>query len=208
MLESDGNDGVANALRALERRHAADPEEESELAGEPFCLFRIARETMNDAAQGCARTVAFVRGEVGREIVERITQVKDRRVPALARVAHLGREHATLRVARAVIVVVVEAHLADRARRARPRRDQRVEGRRDIVGRVARFVRVDADGVVQAVPRGGRLSRGTVGHVGSDGQDARDAGGARACEHRVAVGVECGIVNVGVGVEHHGVIVA
>ena len=110
--------------------------------------------------------------------------------------------HAALLVGRTVVVVIVEAGLADRDDRRRHPGAQTVERSGDVVGRALGFVRMDADRRLQAVALGGGERALAVGEIAADRHDAVDAGGAGAREHRLAILVEPCVVNVRVGVGH------
>ena len=136
------------------------------------------------------------------ERVERVAQMEDRRKVVLPRVRELCLEYALLHVARAVIVVEVQPHLADRERWPGRARDEGVESIRDVARCVFGFVGVNADRVVDAAGERRVASAHAVFEMRADRHHAIDAGGARAREHGVAVGVEGGIVDVRVGIEH------
>ena len=82
---------------------------------------------MEDAAQAA---LPFLAQDAERVVVGLARVNHDRQVAARSASANLGAKHLVLHLARREVVVIVEADLADRARRR-----QRVEARRAPVGR-------------------------------------------------------------------------
>ena len=99
-----------SALRVGKGQHAADPEQEAELVDVGARLFGSSGEAMHDAAHPAFPALA----QNGGEIFERIALMKDDRHAGFARDVELRAQHLGLDVARAVIVIIVEAGLADR----------------------------------------------------------------------------------------------
>src|SRR5579863_488051 len=104
-----------------------------------------------------------------------------------------------------MVVVVIEANLADGEELGMTRKlPQLVEMG---VGGFRGFVRMDTGRRVHPVVPVGNLERlREVGGPGSaaNRQEIRESSGARALDHRVAVGVEGGIVEMAVGINVHG----
>jgi len=197
-IDADRANGFANVVRRLEGHDATDPKAQAEFRDQHARLGCIASEAMDDAPQRGRGVVAQRRDE----IVEGIALVEDGRIAGGERVAELRGEHGALDVARAVIVVIVQTHLADRARRPLGSGDERVESRRDIGGCVDRFVRMDADRVVEPARKRDTLRPGAIGEIGADGHDAFDARRPRARQHLVAIAIVRFGVDVRVRVEH------
>src|SRR6266567_8981613 len=117
---------------------------------------------------------------------------------------HLPDKHVLLNVARGVAVVVVEADFSpgDYFGSAGKGFELAEVG----VGGEFRFVRMDADGGVDEIILGGEFDGAVEGAgaiSGADGEDGSDAGLTGTGEDFVAVGVEAGAVEVGVGVDEH-----
>src|SRR5579863_1356564 len=104
-----------------------------------------------------------------------------------------------------MVVIVIEANLADGEELGMTRKlPQLVEM---VVGGFRGFVRMDAGRRVHPVMPVSNLERlrEVVGPgSAADGQEIRESSGARAFDHRVAVSVKGGIVEMAVGVNVHG----
>jgi len=139
------------------------------------------------------------------EIVEGVALMEEHRQRSLAGIAQLRGEDLALLRPRAVIVVVIQADLANRDRPQRSRlRDERVERRGDARRRVLGLVRMDAHRPLRAVCRRARLRPAARVEVRPDEHDPVDARRPRPLERRRAVAVEIGVVNVRVRVDHRG----
>jgi len=128
--------------------------------------------------------------------------VDHQRQLGFARGLNVDAESPLLRVARAVVVVIVEPRLADR-------HHLRVLGRGDEVGnRHVRFlggmVRMRADRAIDVVETlGDGAERGEFPDLGRDRHQARDLGGAGAREHGIELGGKIGKIEVAVAVDEH-----
>ncbi len=140
--------------------------------------------------------------ENARHVVVRLARVDDQRQPGRARRRDVIAETALLRVARAVIVEIVEPRLPDRHHLGMARaRDQLVD--RDVELLVG-VVRVGAD---RAIDLGKALGDGEQLGVpldpGRDGDDAPDAGRLRARDHGIELAREVRKIEMAVAVDQH-----
>ena len=103
---------------------------------------------------------------------------------------------------RTVVVVIVEAGLADRHDRGRCAGTQFVEGGRNVGRRSFGLVRMDADRGKQSVPLGGAERALAVVYVAPDRDDRFHAGSTRTVDRCGAIVVILLIVHVCVRVDH------
>ena len=116
---------------------------------------------MKDSAEAAGAPVLIENRET---IVPGVAAVDDDRQLRRARLRELPAKNLLLHVARRMIVVIVEAHLAPADHRGLPR--QLVELREMFLGDFIRVVRMDADGGVDPVVLLGKWNRGVEALVG------------------------------------------
>ena len=187
----------------LGKRH--DPgERDEEAERQPGVGERVvSRETVQDAAQLAAALLAQDR----QRVLVGLAGVDDDRPLQLAREPDLRAEHRVLHVTRREVVVVVEADLADRARRRRRRDCSRttVAARCRVVGELVRLVRVHADGNATSGPERATRSACAASFAlpASSITSARSTPASlRAGDHRVEIGGERFVGEMAVAVDH------
>ena len=159
-----------------------------------------ARKTVENAAEIAGAPIFLV--EDAEAIGPGVAAMNNDGQMGFAGEGKLATEDILLHVARRMIVKIIEADFA-------PGEDARMLGEarefgEPFFGGELGFVRVDADGGVDPVvffaERNGDVE--TIGGgAAADGEDGLHAGVAGACEHFVAVGVELGEFEMGVGVD-------
>ena len=140
-----------------------------------------AGETMQHGREGALPALLF---ENARGIVVGLARMDDQRQPGLARRGDMAAKAALLRLARRVVVVIIEAGFADRHDFGMPRaRDQIGRAHVELFMGVMR-VRADrAEHVGKALGDGEQLRLAL--HARGNRHHARDAGGAGAPDHGV-----------------------
>ena len=107
-----------------------------------------------------------------------------------------------LRVARALVVVIVEAGLADRHHfRMLGKRDQRLGIDVEFLVGIMRMRADRAENL--RIFLGNRQHLRQLTHAGGDGDHAADAGRPRPPDHRVELGGEIGKIQVAVAIHQH-----
>ena len=129
-------------------------------------------------------------------------RVDHKRQAAQARRRDMGAKAALLRLARAVVVVIVQAGFADRDHFRMPRMGDEVVGGH--VEFLVRVVRMGADRAVHiGKSLGDRQYAGKALHAGRDRDHARQSGGAAARHDRVKLAGEVRKIQMAVTVDQH-----
>ena len=129
-------------------------------------------------------------------------RMDDQRQPGFARGRNMLAKALCLRVARALVVVIVEAGLADRHDfRIFRQSDQRFGVDIQFLMRVVRMGADRAENLRKFLRDRQHLRK--FAHARADGDQARDAGGARARDHRVELGGEIRKIQVAVAIDEH-----
>ena len=164
---------VAQRSRILERQNAGERDEMPERDG-PAGEVGTAGKAMQHGGEGALPCFLF---EDARHVVIGVARMDHQRQPGFARRRDVIAKTALLRLARRVVVVVVEAGLADRHDFGMPRaRDQIARGHMQFLVGIVRMGPDRAEHVREAL--GDRQHLGMARNPRRDGDQAGDAGSA------------------------------
>ena len=188
----------AQRARVFEGQNAGEGDEEAERDGAPRKL-RTAGEAMQHSREGALPGFFF---ENARHVGVGFARMDDQRQAGLARGGDMGAKSALLRIARAVVVVIIEPRFADRDDFRVPRMGDQIV-RRD-VQLFVRIMRMRADrakNIGKALCD--RQHAGEAAHARRDGDKAPDAGVSGARDDRVELAGKIGKVEMAMAVDQH-----
>ena len=171
----------------------------------PSAMARRARsatagKAMQHGREGALPCFLF---EDARHVVVGVARMDHQRQPGFARRRDVAAKAALLRLARRVVVVIVEAGLADRHDLGVPRaRDQVARRHVQFLVGVVRMGADRAEDVGKSL--GDRQHLGVARDPRRDGDQAADAGRARAGDHAVELGGEIREIEMAMAVDQHG----